>query len=325
MAEYISGDKMFAHMDRIIGEHKPITADIFLTNYCNNNCPYCTYNRWEFDEGARSMSYGDFVKYVSRLLDFGVKGIILTGGGEPTIAKDFDKIVNWLTNNNIHYGVNTNFNILHYFKPDYLKVSLDSWDEESYKNNRGVRMYETVRSNIIEYAKWIKNNSPSTSLGIQILAKNMGDVFKFYDANKDLDVDYISIRPMESTAGSYYKNLVKTDAYVDMLPENIVKAINQLAALDKRVIKSFKWDLLDRQEDTCTASWAQIALNENGEVMYCCHKPYQIIGHIMDEDILEKKNKAMTDMSMCDIPCRMTAPNMEVKRILSLPKDANFI
>ena len=324
MSEPISDSKMFAYMDRIFGEHKPITADIFLTNYCNNNCPYCTYKRWDFDDGAKSMSFADFRKYTSKLLQLGVKGIIITGGGEPTIAKEFDMIVDWLHSSGIHYGINTNFNVLKYCKPDYLKVSLDSWDEDSYKSNRGVEAYKTVRENIQKYAEWKKKNSPSTSLGIQILAKNMGDVFKFYEANKDLDVDYISIRPMESTCGSYYKNLV--GAYVDMLPENIVKAINQLAALDRRVIKSFKWDLLDRQEDTCTASWAQIALNENGDVIYCCHKPYQIIGHIMDDDIMAKKARATTDMSMCDIPCRLTAPNMEVRRIMSaVEKSSRFI
>jgi hypothetical protein len=68
-----------------------------------------------------------------------------------------------------------------------------------------------------------------------------------------------------------------------------------------------------------------ISLNEKGEVMYCCHKPYQIIGHIMDEDILAKKMAAVTDMSMCDIPCRMTAPNLEVKKMEQARKDACFI
>lgn len=67
--------------------------------------------------------------------------------------------------------------------------------------------------------------------------------------------------------------------------------------------------MLEAKESSCVASWAQIALNEKGEVMYCCHKPYEVVGHIMDEDILEKKAGAKTDMRMCDIPCRMTAPN----------------
>ena len=41
--ENIAGDKMFAHVERALNDRRPITADIFLTNYCNNKCPYCTY------------------------------------------------------------------------------------------------------------------------------------------------------------------------------------------------------------------------------------------------------------------------------------------
>ena len=54
MEKNITGEKMLSHIDRIAGEKKPITADIFLTNYCNNRCPYCTYGRWELDAGAQA-------------------------------------------------------------------------------------------------------------------------------------------------------------------------------------------------------------------------------------------------------------------------------
>ena len=104
-----------------------------------------------------------------------------------------------------------------------------------------------------------------------------------------------------------------------------IRAVNELAAQDPRVVLNFKWHLLGTQETSCVASWAQIALNERGEVMYCCHKPYQVIGHVLDEDILEKKAAAVTDMRTCDIPCRMTAPNAFVARTMAERKDVCFI
>ena len=76
---------------------------------------------------------------------------------------------------------------------------------------------------------------------------------------------------------------------------------------------------------SCFAAWAQIALNERGEVMYCCHKPYQVVGHILDEDILEKKAATLTDMRTCDIPCRLTAPNSFIAQTMADKKDACFI
>lgn len=316
----IAGDKMFHYIERIVGDQKPITADIFLTNYCNNKCPYCTYGRWKLDAGSSYMQYEDFIKYAEKMLKIGVEGFILTGGGEPTVNPDFEKITGWLEEKGLHYGVNTNFNVGKYIKPDYLKVSLDGWDEESYEEKRGVRVYEKVRDNIERYASWKKINSPETKLGIQIVVETMEDVYEFYEANAKLPVDYISFRPVESTAGKYYKSLYNYAETID-----IVKAVNFLRKGDERVVLNFKWDMLGRQEESCTAQWAQIAVNEKGQVMYCCHKPYQIIGHIMDDDILEKKKKAVTDMSGCDIPCRMTAPNMFVAQVEQERENACFI
>lgn len=320
----IVGNKMFAHMDRVLHKEaqKPITADVFLTNYCNNKCPYCTYRRWELDEDAYSMKYEDFVRYAEQLVfHMGVKGIILTGGGEPTICKDFDLITKWLEDRKIPYGVNTNFNVLKYIKPRYLKVSLDAWDEDSYEERRGVRRYEQVRENIQKYAEWKRKESPRTTLGIQRVVAWPDDVYQFYKANCDLDVDYIVFRPIESTRGAEYLNEYAADHIAEA-----IYSVKELAKKDSRVQLNFKWNLIGEQERTCTAQWAQIAVNERGQVMYCCHKPYQIVGHVLDPDIISKKEMACTDMKMCDIPCRMTAPNKLVSEIMRSKGDhAPFI
>lgn len=316
----IAGDKMFGHIDRVAGDHRPITSDIFLTNYCNNRCPYCTYRRWELDADAYSMKHEEFIVYAERLLDLGVQGFILTGGGEPTVCKDFKMITDWLEMHGIHYGVNTNFNQLEYIRPDYLKVSLDGWDEKSYKASRGVEAYKKVRDNIAKYAAWKDVHSPLTSLGIQRVVNRVEDVLKFYEANKDLPVDYISFRPVESTFGNFYNH-----EYAEQDVFMTVQTIKELQEKDDRVTLNFKWDMLNEVQKSCTAQWAQIAVNERGNVMYCCHKPYQIVGHILDDDILEKKARAVTDMRRCDVPCRMTAPNTFVAETEKPRKDIFFI
>ena len=40
----ISENKILFFPEHIV-DKRPITADVFLTNYCNNRCPYCTYRR----------------------------------------------------------------------------------------------------------------------------------------------------------------------------------------------------------------------------------------------------------------------------------------
>jgi MoaA/NifB/PqqE/SkfB family radical SAM enzyme len=315
----ITANKLLQYPERIAGDFRPITADVFLTNFCNNRCSWCTYNRWEHDPAANYMQFDDFRIYADKLISLGVQGIILTGGGEPTINKDFDRITEYLEKQGIHYGVNSNFNKARYFKPDYLKVSLDGYDEDSYEKVRNVRSYRKVIENIRSYIEWKKKNSPETSVGIQIVITDPDDIYKFYEANSDLDVDYIVFRPLESTNGKYYNEKNAADVL------RAVQMLDWLADIDKRVVINYKWAHLNTRFSSCTAHWAQIAIDEKGNVIYCCHKPYEIIGHIMDVDILEKYKSAKTNMALCDVPCRMTAPNLVFDEVTKPVANAQFI
>ena len=319
MEKVITGNKILAHLDRIVNTETPITADVFLNNYCNNHCPYCTYRRWEFDDSARFMPYEDFVKYAKRMRELGVQGIILTGGGEPTISKDFDQITRWLEDHDFPYGINTNFNRYVRCNPRYLKVSLDGWDEDSYEANRGVRAYGKVRENIFQFSAEKKE---TTNLGIQMIAMHKDDVYRFWESNRDLPVDYIVIRPVESTGGKFYRDANFTE---DTHPKAIIEAIKRVAEIDDRVVMNYKWEMLGTEFSSCIGQWSQLAINELGEVMYCCHKPFQIVGHIMDRNILIKKAVSLTDMEMCDVPCRLTGVNRDLRDLMRRVKDAEFI
>ena len=311
MASNISGVKLFCNMQNVV-DKRPITADIFLNDYCNNKCPWCTYARYG-ERNGQYMTIHDFITYSDILRQNGIKGFILTGGGEPTICKDFDAITNYLESNNLMYGINTNFNIYKEISPKYLKVSLDGWDEDSYEAQRGVRRYKETLENLKRYLNF--RCKGKTSVGIQMIATSISDIDKFYEAHKTLDVDYMNFRPMESTLHEYYNKHSERD---------ILNKLYDLQRSDSRVIVNYKWNYLRTEFERCYAHFAQIALNQRGEVMYCCHKPYEIIGHITDNDIWQKFNVAQTNMCMCDVPCRLSGPNKLYKDILAA-KDIEFI
>lgn len=317
----ISNNKMIYNLDNIVSR-KPITADIFLNSACNNKCPYCTYARYK-QRSSTYMTFEGFKNNINILLANGVKGVILTGGGEPTISPDFDKITDFLEQNSIPYGINTNFNLFKAIKPNYLKISLDGYDRESYQKARGVDRYDIVLTNIKEYLKYRRMSKPgtfNTSVGIQTVATRVEDAARFYEAHKKLEVDYFNIRPMESTCGEYYNN-VQTSA--ERL--KILEYLQDIHERDSRVCINYKWYEVRTQFDKCYANFSQIAINENSEVMYCCHKPYEIIGRLDDKDIWEKRERFQTNMQMCDVPCRLTAPNNFIQSLQDAPSDAAFI
>lgn len=295
---YITSSKLIHHMDRVLGEKKPITAELFLTNFCNHRCGYC-----RFHHGKGYMDFEDFKRYAEKLISLGVEGFILSGGGEPILNPDFDKITGWLEENQLDYGINTNFSKLKKIKPRYLKVSIDAATPEQYQEFRGVNpsKFDQMLGNIKAYREWQKIEGHETTLGIQSLVLDEGHAEKFYEAHKALDIDYMVFRPMESVQG--------VGAYGESKFNALYKEIKELAEKDSRVLMNYKWDMMTKRFETCMAAWTVMTVNWNGAVQYCCHKPQEVVGHIMEPDILEKKLNYKTNMKTCENPCRLTGSN----------------
>lgn len=219
------------------------------------------------------------------------------------------------------YGINTNFNRYCEIRPAYLKVSLDGWDRESYIEARGVDRYEETVDNVRRYMAEKGRLGWSTKVGLQCVARDSESVERFCEACRDIPCDYISIRPVESTLGRHYSGA--QDNNVDSIIETAVKMRHE----DQRIIVNPKFFQLDTIPSACSANWLQIAVDEVGQVVYCCHKPYEVVGSVFDDGILERLAAWETDMSMCDVPCRLTSSNKLVERVASLREcfDAPFI
>ena len=61
-----------------------------------------------------------------------------------------------------------------------------------------------------------------------------------------------------------------------------------------------------------------IAIDENNVVI-------EGNGRLDDKDIWEKRERFQTNMQMCDVPCRLTAPNNFIQSLQDAPSDAAFI
>lgn len=287
----IRGTKLQGYLERCNKTRRPITADIFLTDYCNEHCKYCRYAH----KSGEYMKFNDFVMYVRQLLRMGVQSVILTGGGEPMLNPDFDKITGWLERNNIRYGVNSNLKMMHFCKPVFLKVSIDTGVSERYKAIRGIDGLADVLRNVRDFCDYRKRANTGTKVGVQCVALREDDVNTFYDAVKSLDVDYIYFRPYEGRESK----VSRTD--VEKWLGNRV--------LDERIVLSYKFDYKDYQPGWCVSNWSVICVDVNGNVPYCCHRPDEIIGSVLDLNVLKKKAAYHVDMRKCERPCRLSGSN----------------
>lgn len=307
----ITSSKLAFWHNRIpTNSQRPITADVFLTDFCNNKCHYCRYGH----ESGGYMPFEDFKRYVVRLQSLGVKGIILTGGGEPTINPDFDKITAWLEECGIDHGINTNFVKYVECKPRYLKISIDAGDEEEYCKLRGVDKFGQVVENLQRYLKWRDEVGADTNVIIQCLPTSKEQAERFYRAFKDVPGVSLQFRPFEG------QNPVISPAETD----EVVNYISNIARAGKNVGKSFKFDMMGKRFSKCYANWSVVCLRHDGMVLYCCHRPDAVIGHIMEDGILDRKASFEVDMAKCDVPCRLSGANAYLESLIT-ERDRNFV
>jgi hypothetical protein len=85
--------------------HTAISAHISPTGACNLNCSYCAYRG---RDRAQEIPLAVMKDYVTKLASRGLRSVMLTGGGEPTLHPDFNEFVAWLAHMGLEIGLITN-------------------------------------------------------------------------------------------------------------------------------------------------------------------------------------------------------------------------
>lgn len=115
-------------------------VSIFITNKCNFGCHYCN-----MGFGQREMSEDMFKKISDK---YGKEAILHITGGEPSLVKWLYPFIDRTPN--IRFHLNTNG----YIKPPYnikrLKVSLDTFDRNKFKEITQIDGFDKVMKNIKE-------------------------------------------------------------------------------------------------------------------------------------------------------------------------------
>lgn len=82
-----------------------ISTHISPEGSCNLRCPYCSVSK---RVKSNRIKIDVIKKYVCDLKERGLKAVILTGGGEPTLYPRFNELVRWLKNEDLSVALITN-------------------------------------------------------------------------------------------------------------------------------------------------------------------------------------------------------------------------
>lgn len=164
-----------------------------LTDACNFRCFYCMPSDARFLPSSEWLVADELIDICSTLIDLGIDEIRMSGG-EPTLRKDFDDIVQGLSDLPLKkLGVTTNgfcleekLSFLKGTRCQHINVSLDSLREERFRMITMANHFKNVYQGVLmaqEMGFYVKVNV--------VLIKDFNDdeIFDFIDFSRQFGID----------------------------------------------------------------------------------------------------------------------------------------
>jgi organic radical activating enzyme len=134
-----------------------ISTHISPEGSCNLNCHYCSVKKRDSSYRIEMPVIKD---YITKLKSRGLKAVIITGGGEPTLYKHFNELVTWLSEQDLKIGLITNGTLTDrvdvWDKFSWIRVSINIFDD--YENLISLPI-EKIPSDVVVGSSFIETNN----------------------------------------------------------------------------------------------------------------------------------------------------------------------
>lgn len=185
----------------------PLQIRIKPTNICNHNCYYCAY-RVENQDLGQNMNLKDSIPWEKMLellddcIEMGIKAITFSGGGEPFCYPHLKESLARLAQSPVKFAALTNGSLLSGDVAElfahhgtWIRVSMDGWNNESYRDYRACRSdeFDTIVSNMERF----KKIGGTCYLGVSIIVdqKNYAHIYELIARLKGIGVDSVKLSP----------------------------------------------------------------------------------------------------------------------------------
>ena len=272
----------------------PTHLQLIISDLCNQDCGFCAY-RMEggfstelFPQNGRKnpsrfIPTAKVTEIIRDAVKLGVKAIEFTGGGEPTVHKDWEFILNFAISQGLQVGLVTNGTRLAGSEGiiaglTWLRISLDAGTEQTYAATRQSKLWWKVIENI---RAAVKVTGPVLGVGYVITKENHHELVEACILAKELGVPYVRLSAMFSTKGAEYYEGLEEHIY------DLIKVAKELETDDFKVVNFFG----DRVEDLRSAApdydfcgYQQFVTYIGGDlkIYSCCTNAYTRHGTIGD-------------------------------------------
>ena len=278
----------------------PLSINLDLTSACNFACPHCVDST--IINTTRTLDFEMIRASIETMVEHGLLSVILIGGGEPTLHKDFEKIVRILKERRMQVGIVTNGSKLQKVarvadlleEGDWVRLSLDAGHEDTFAKSHRPRG-DVHLAGILQAASDLKRANGRISLGysyvivwkgIEIgaheLCPNIDEMSEAVLQATDHGFDYVSFKPcLIRLEDSHKESLLakpgglSEDEIIAAIRDGLEKAkaaangrvkilesVNLQALLEKRLTE------LKTQPKICHAQFFRTVLTPSG-IFHC--------------------------------------------------------
>jgi wyosine [tRNA(Phe)-imidazoG37] synthetase (radical SAM superfamily) len=251
---------------------------------------------------GKNLALEEVKKTINTLHSHGLLSVILIGGGEPTLHKDFGEIVRYIKSKRLQIGIVTNGSRLEKIEAvveelkekDWIRISIDAAGEGVFKQLHLPKTQVTL-SRILEKAKKVKEKNPVVSLGYSFvvvwdgveingkrLPPNMEEMARSVELAREFSFDYISFKPClvrlnESQRETLLKNVGKTkeEEIIDQIRVALQEAKrfagDQVKILESSNLKAMlnrETDQIKRQPKRCHMQFFRTVVTPFG-IFHC--------------------------------------------------------
>lgn len=250
---YYSCGKWLYYPDRIAcikrGDFRdvtPVTAQLVPSLYCNFYCPHCCYGRSKEnirllgDRRAMLMDGRTMSVIIDRLSDAGIKGIVFTGGGEPTSNLHLLDGMRYAAHKGIKTGLFTNGSLLTLTKihrllelePTFIRVSLDAGTSDVHrllhgypdKHDHFPKVLENIE--LLAKGKLIQKVDTTIGVGVTVEPVNLHNLVELAERLREIahrspagGIDYLVFRPTVNYQGG--KSFQSVQPLLDYMKKQI--------------------------------------------------------------------------------------------------------
>lgn len=249
----------------------PVTAHLVPTLRCNHRCFFCTYGKLKDADdkaGKITMEAEKVFSVIDNLKKAGVRGVIFTGGGEPTCYPHLIEAMRYAKQSGLEIAINTNgvmkqslISELIRVEPTYIRVSLNAGSRIVQRLTTGADDYQIVLRNIETMVafKHQLHTRTDISVGYVVNVLNVNDLMDLAETLLEMEqrlerrgivngLFSLQIRPVSNYENSKH-----------MMPESIEGPANYL---EHHVGMEEKLEFLDFMQNgaQCSAKTLQKAL-----------------------------------------------------------------